>query len=112
MLVMFWVRFFYVKISVPLSLLSEIIMGQRSPCIVQIVIDIGILSFSKVCKWRIEGIKSKILNQKFSQYSHFTSVAPHVNPPPKAASTIRSPLFISCLKSHRQRGMVAAVVLP
>ncbi|GEM_PF-6502939 len=64
MLVMFRVRFFYVKISAPLSLLSEIIMGQRSPCIVQIVIDIGILSFSKVCNERMDVIKSEIGNLK------------------------------------------------
>ena len=44
--------------------------------------------------------------------AHFTHVAPHVNPPPKAANTMLSPLFNLLWKSHKQSGIVAAVVFP
>lgn len=58
---------------------------------------------------------SRLANYHISilfQYAHFTNVAPQVNPPPKAAKTILSPLFNCCLQSQRQSGIVAAVVLP
>src|SRR5690606_11883007 len=45
-------------------------------------------------------------------YAHRTYDAPHVKPPPKAASTRLSPGRNSDSQSERQRGIVAAVVFP
>lgn len=55
---------------------------------------------------------SRLRTPDSTQYAHLIKVAPHVNPPPKAASTILSPFLMFFSKSHRQSGIVAAVVFP